>query len=254
MDNIIYYTIEKLVGRWTDSIITMNEEEYEKAKKIKKRRGSLVHKVPGVGIDLNKIEPQTKIKKNQMRDEYGYKEEDFILFYAAELNGNKNQQLLISVANNLRSKIPNIKLLLAGSGPLEDKYRSEVKKLNLSGNIEILGFRKDIKNLLMLSDIVVASSKREGLPVNIMEAMATGLPLVVTNVRGHKDLVNNEENGYVIELGNIEEFTDSIEKLFKDDELRKRFATKGIELVQKYSLENVLQEMQEIYMSYLGGR
>lgn len=245
---LIYYPIEKLAARWTDGLITMNEEDYKIAQKFKVRDNGLTHKVHGVGVDLNKFESQTIEKKNQTRKEYGYKEDDFILFYAAELNYNKHQDLLIDVVNILKDKIPNIKLLLAGSGTLENEYKEQVKQLGVGNNIEFLGYRGDIPNLLMLSDIAVASSRREGLPVNVMEAMATGLPLVVTNVRGHRDLVDDGENGYVIGVNDIEGFVKSIEKLHKDNELRHKLGRRGLELVQKYSLESVLKEMKSIYV------
>lgn len=247
---LIYYPIEKWLSKYTDCLITINEEDYNTAinKKFKAKEIKLVH---GVGVDLSKFQAQTIEKKLQMRKEYGYKEDDFILFYAAELNKNKHQDLLINVIKNLKDKISNIKLILAGNGALGDQYRGQAKELKVDSNIEFLGFRSDIQNLLMLSDIAVASSRREGLPVNVMEAMATGLALVVTNVRGHRDLVNNGENGYIVELDDIEGFAYSIKKLYVNENLRKQFGNKSIELVQNFSLDNVLKEMESIYVSAL---
>ncbi len=245
---LMYYPIERLAARWTDRLITMNEEDYCIAQKFKIRDNGIVYKVHGVGTDLNRFQPQTKEKKNFMRKEYGFKEQDFILFYAAELNYNKYQDLLIDMINILKDKIPTIKLLLAGTGPLKDKYEKKINDLGLSSNIKLLGLRSDVPNLLALSDVVVASSRREGLPVNVMEAMATSLPLVVTDIRGHRDLVNNGENGYVIGVNDIEGFVKSIEKLHKDNKLRHKLGRRGLELVQKYSLESVLKEMKSIYV------
>ena len=247
---LLYYPVEKWLSRYTDCLITINEEDYNIAisKKFKAKEIKMVH---GVGVDLNKFESQTIEKKIQIRKEYGYKEDDFILFYAAELNYNKHQDLLIDVVNILKDKIPNIKLLLAGRGTLENKYKEQVKQLGVGNNIEFLGYCSDIPNLLMLSDIAVASSRREGLPVNVMEAMATGLPLIVTDVRGHRDLVNNDENGYVVGINDVEDFAKSIERLYEDDELRNKFGRKGLELAQKYSLESVLKEMELIYVETL---
>ena len=248
---LMYYPIERLAARWTDVLITMNEEDYSIARKFKIRDGGSVYKVHGVGIDLNKFQPQTKEKKRIMRKEYGFKEEDFILFYAAELNHNKHQDLLINVVNILKDRIPNIKLLLAGNGPLEGQYKRQVEQLNLGRYVDFLGYRDDIPSLLAMSDVVVASSRREGLPVNIMEAMATGLPIVATDVRGHRDLIINGENGYIVGLDDIEGFAKSIEYLYKYKELRNKFGKKGIEIVQKYSLVNVLREMESLYKKLL---
>ena len=248
---LMYYPIERLAARWTDVLITMNEEDYSIARKFKIRDGGSVYKVHGVGIDLNRFQPQTLEKKMKVRKDYGYKKEDFILFYAAELNFNKHQDLLIKVVNILKNNIPNIKLLLAGNGPLEGQYKRQVEQLNLGRYVDFLGYRNDIPSLLAMSDVVVASSRREGLPVNIMEAMATGLPLVVTNIRGHRDLVRNGENGYIVELNNVEGFAKSIENLYKNEKLRERFGQKSIELIQQYSLESILKELKMIYIKFL---
>lgn len=247
---VLYYPIEKWLSRYTDCLITINKEDYNTAinKEFKAGDIKLVH---GVGIDLNRFQPQTLEKKMKVRKDYGYKKEDFILFYAAELNFNKHQDLLIKVVNILKNNIPNIKLLLAGNGPLEGQYKRQVEQLNLGRYVDFLGYRNDIPSLLAMSDVVVASSRREGLPVNIMEAMATGLPLVVTNIRGHRDLVRNGENGYIVELNNVEGFAKSIENLYKDEKLRERFGQKSIELIQQYSLESILKELKMIYIKFL---
>lgn len=243
---LIYYFIEKWLSRYTDCLITMNEEDYNIAK-TKRFKAKKIVKIHGVGVNLDNFEPQSKERKTSIRKEYGYREDEFILFYAAELNSNKHQDLLINIVKILKDRIPNVKLILAGSGPLENDYKEQVRELDLVSNVEFLGFRSDVKNLLMLSDVAVASSRREGLPVNVMEAMATGLPLVVTDVRGHRDLVKDGKNGYVIEQDNIEKFSKAIERLYKDRELRNKFGKRSIELVQGFSIENVMEEMKEIY-------
>lgn len=242
---ILYYLSEKWLSRYTDCLITINKEDYDIA--IKRFKSDKVKMVHGVGIELNRFQPQTIELKNKVRKEYGYKEDDFILFFAAELNKNKHQDLLINAVNILKKKIPNIKLLLAGTGPLEEQYKKQAHQLGMDFQIQFLGYRNDIENLLMISDIAVASSRREGLPVNVMEAMATGLPLVVTDIRGNRDLVNDGKNGYVINLDNVNEFVYSVDRLYNDDEIRKKFSVTSLELVKKYSLENVLKEMKFIY-------
>ncbi|MCD1161124.1 glycosyltransferase family 4 protein [Peribacillus frigoritolerans] len=248
---IIFYSMERIVAHFTDSIITMNKEDFNAAKKMKLKTNDSVYKINGIGVNLNKFTPQNLNKKNKLRMEFGYNQDDLILFYAAELNSNKHQDLLINAVKLLKSKIPNVKLLLAGNGDLRENYEEQVKKLGLQGNVEFLGFRKDIPELLSITDIAVASSRREGLPVNIMEAMAIGLPLVVTNCRGQRDLVIDGENGFVVGIDDYEDFANSIEKLYKLKQLRQQFGEKSIKLVKQYSLENVMKEMKDVYKNYL---
>jgi len=248
---IKYYTIEKLAGLWTDGIITMNEEDYNIAQKMNMRRKGSVFYVHGVGVDLSRFSPVYSTRKIKLRQEYEYATDDFILFYAAELNYNKHQDMLISAVKVLKTRIPNLKLLLAGRGNYREQYEKQVAELGLENNVKFLGFRKDISNLLKISDVAVACSRREGLPVNVMEAMATGLPVVVTDCRGQRDLVINGVNGFVVNPDDVEGFANHVEKLYRNKDLMYKFGEMNLTLVKNYSLENVLNEMREIYACYL---
>ena len=243
---LLYYPVEKILARYTDILITINNEDYENAMK-KRFKAKKIELIDGVGINLKKFRPQTIVEKNRLRNEYGYKEEDFILIYAGELNYNKNQSLLFKAIALLKEEIPEIKLLLAGTGDLLEDYQSEVSQLGIKQHVEFLGYRNDVPSLMLLSDIGVSVSKREGLPVNVMEAMATGLALVVTDCRGNRDLVVNGENGYVIEMDDADGFAAAISKLHDAADLRKTMAEHSLQLIEKYSIERVMEEMERVY-------
>lgn len=242
---LLYYPIEKWLAGYTDVLITINKEDYDLANKSFKAKQ--VEYVNGVGVNLNKFKPQIAEDKIQLRKAYGYKENDFILIYAGELNYNKNQGFLISAIALLKEKIPNIKLLLAGIGELLEQYKGQANTLGVINHLEFLGFRNDIPSLMLLSDIAVSSSRREGLPVNVMEAMASGLPLVVTNCRGNRDLVSDANNGYVIEIDDLDGFSQAIQKLYNSAELRKAMAEYSLQLIEKYSIEKVMEQMERVY-------
>jgi glycosyltransferase EpsD len=248
---LLYYPLEKLAARWTDGIITINEEDYNSARKLKLAKSNSIHRVHGVGVDLTKFQPKTMDMKAKLRKKYNYSENEFILFYAAELNRNKHQDLLINVVNLLKSKIKNIRLLLAGNGNLKEQYEEQVKKLGLQYYVQFLGYRRDIPELLKISDVAVASSRREGLPVNVMEAMATGLPLVVTNCRGQRELICDGENGFIVGIDDTEGFANAVEELYKSRETRRKFGKRSNEFSKSYSLDKVMQEMEEVYSTYL---
>ena len=246
---LLSYPIENWLSKHTDCLITINKEDYEIARK--KFKAKSIEFVKGVGVDLQKFVPQTSEKKKELRKGYGFNEHDFILIYAAELNYNKHQDLLIKAINVVRNRIPRIKLLLAGRGSYFNQYQQLVKKLHLEENILFLGQRDDIAGLMQIADLAVSSSRREGLPVNVMEAMAVGLPLVVTACRGNQDLVEDGVNGYVVGIDDLQAFAEAIEKLYDSEEIRKSFGEKSKKLVEQYSLNQVLPEMKEIYMRYL---
>lgn len=241
---IIYYPIEKICSRWTDTLITITEEDYKFAKK-KLRKVKQIEHVHGVGMDTERFEKDFTIEeKQEIKNKLGIKKEDTVFSYVAELNKNKNQILLIEVIKELKKENWNVKLLLVGDGPLKEQYDEYVKNSNLEDNVKILGIRKDINEILSVSDIYLASSIREGLPVNVMEAMYKGLPVVATDNRGHRELVKNNENGFI-----IKERCEMIEKIkiLKNKQNIQAFSKLGKEYANQYLLKNVLKRMEIVY-------
>ena len=212
---IIYYPIEKWLSRYTDCLITINQEDYDIAKrKFKAKQIELVH---GVGLDTSRLERDiSQDEKIRTRKDLDINEKDIVCTYIAELNKNKNQILLINAIKELKKKIPNIKLLLIGKGNLFELYEKIIKENNLEENIKLLGYRDDINELLSITDIYLASSLREGLPVNIMEAMYKGIPVIATDNRGHREIIENNKTGFII--NNQEELKEKVIELKKDNE------------------------------------
>jgi glycosyltransferase EpsD len=140
--------------------------------------------------------------------------------------------------------------LLVGDGPLSAQYEDQVSRLDLKDHVHFLEYRKDIPELLKLSDVAVSSSRREGLPLNVLEAMAMELPLVVTNSRGNRDLVWNAKNGFVVH-DDVGEFTDAILKLYQSREMREKFGLANRLRMEKYSLDTIMAAMKEIYEGLL---
>jgi len=249
---LLYYPVEKWLARYTDCLITINEEDYELARKKRFQAGS-IKKVDGVGVDINRFKPLAEEEKLALRQEYGFNEKDFIIICVGELNANKNQDLVIKAVKMLKEEIPDIKLLLAGRGDMEKQYRKMAEKLGVKDNVLFLGYRRDIPELLSISDVAVSSSRREGLPVNVMEAMATGLPLVVTDCRGNRDLVQNGENGFVVGINDAEGMAERIEALLVNKSLRVIFGDRSKDKINIYKIESILEEMSRIYKMVLGG-
>ncbi len=244
---LLFYPVEKHLSKYTDILITINNEDYLLAKKKFKKCKSIKY-VSGVGIDEEKFNFEMSInEKKEYRKSLNLGQNDFVMIYPAELNKNKNQLLLIKVMKKLVSKHSNIKLLLPGKDSYNGFYQNLVKKLKLEDNIKFLGFRTDIPKLLKISDLAVASSKREGLPVNILEAMYVGLPIVATNCRGHRELVINNQNGYLIDEEDSTMFANCICNLYKNKKTYDKFSKSNNEYIQKYLLPIVLKDMIEIY-------
>lgn len=250
---IIYYPIERYLSRHTDSLITINHEDFSLAINHRFRAKNIEH-IYGVGIDTEKFKPVDENRKLALRQSFGYQSDDFLLFNAGEFNKNKNQQFLIYAMKKLEKEQPNMKLLLAGEGERLEKCRHLAVKLGISHMVDFLGFRKDIEDILSICDLAVGSSYREGLPVNIMEAMSSGLPVLAVENRGHRDLIDHHKNGLILKKWNPDEFAQQV-KIFVDErDFRIQLGRNGRQMiVDRFSTTKVLAEKGRIYKTYMGG-
>ena len=195
---LMFYPVEWYLAKFTDTLITINNEDYERAKKKFGKRCKDIQYVPGVGVDPKKFEKKLSAKeKTSLRKKLGLKDSDKILICIGRLDKNKNQGLLIRAMCELTKTDLSYHLLLVGPDEINGAYHRLASRLGLDGNVHFLGFRKDIPELLQISDIAVSASKREGLPVNLIEAAMLGLPIVATNCRGNRD-VCRESNGRLL--------------------------------------------------------
>jgi glycosyltransferase EpsD len=250
---LIYYPIEKWMSKYTDCLITMNEEDFTLAKnKFEAKRVEYTH---GVGVRTDKFSKEIKEEDLiQLKSELNINENDFVIIYVAELIPRKNHYMLLECMKKIVKENKNIKLLLAGNGPLEEKYKEFIKENELCNNIYLLGYRLDIPELMKIVNIAVSVSKQEGLPVNVMEAMLSNLPAIVTNCRGNADLVENGKNGYVINIGDIEKLKEKIKILYNNKILSKQMGLEGNKMIDLYKVENVKKELEKIYESIIEER
>ncbi|MFB5086097.1 glycosyltransferase family 4 protein [Psychrobacillus sp. PGGUH221] len=246
---LIYYTIERLAARWTDGLITMNEEDYKRALTMGFEKDA-VHYVHGVGV-----KPLESIisaeEKKELRQLLDLSEDAVVISYVAEINKNKNHMFLLRNWRQIKETAPQAALLLIGDGELKEEIEHFIDANQLL-DVRILGYRTDVNDLLGISDIVSLLSHREGLPKSIMEAMSVSIPCVVSDTRGLRDLITHGENGYVIPHGNDHVLVETFISLLNDEEKRSKMGAAGYQNVEPYRLENVLKEYIEIYEDVLG--
>ena len=236
---MMFYPVEWYLAKYTDTLITINNEDYERAKKKFGKRCRDIQYVPGVGVDPKKFEKKLSIKeKHALRESLGLKDDDKVLICVGRLDKNKNQGFLIRAMKELVTKDKRYQLLLVGPDELNGKYQKLAEKLGVAGNVHFLGFRKDISELMQISDVAVSASKREGLPVNLIEAAMLGLPIVATDCRGNRD-VCEKCGGRVCSIENISRFVNDIRKAKKD--------IKRGGLIEEYEFSHVEERMLAIY-------
>ncbi|MBO5136228.1 MAG: glycosyltransferase family 4 protein [Clostridia bacterium] len=234
---MMYYPVEKLCARLTDVLITINKEDYNFARK--KIKAKLISYVPGVGIDVDKfknISIDVKAKKKEMN----IPENKKLLLSVGELDIFKNHETVIRAIKDM----DNVYYLVAGEGNLHQYLDGIIKELDLGDRVRLLGYRKDILELCAIADIFVFPSTREGLPVSLMEAMASSLPCVVTKIRGNTDLID-ESGGTFFEPRNVADCKKAIEKV-----LSKNLISMGeynANKVCSFGNQAVFCEMQSLY-------
>jgi len=245
---LLYYTAEKICSYLTDALITINTEDYELAKR--KMKAKEIIYTPGVGINTNRF-TNLNFNKEQKRKEMGISPSDIILLSVGELIPRKNHELIIRSLLKLNNK--NVYYYLVGSGKLDKYLKQLTKELNIETNVKFLGYRNDINELCNISDIYCFPSFQEGLPVALMEAMACGLPVVCSNIRGNKDLIQNGLGGFLCDP-NVDDFTNALNILIHDDKKRATMGSFNREYVKKFDIHIVDKMMRDIYKNVLGGK
>lgn len=242
---MLYYPIEKYLSKYTDCLITMNMEDYNIAKnRFQSKETIYTH---GIGLNTKKFEiAMTEKEKQELRQSLNLNLDDFVMIYVAELTPRKNHYMILNTMKELKEK-KNIKILLVGNGPYEDEYRKYIKENKMEENVIMLGYRIDVPKLMKIANISISTSRQEGLPVNVMEAMKSGLPDIVTNCRGNRDLIQNGKNGYVVELNDEKTLKEKILELYNNQELVSNMGENGEIMVKPFELENVIKELRGIY-------
>lgn len=245
------YPMEKLLAPMTDVLITINEDDHRMAQKHLSACGA-IEKINGIGVDLNRFRSHTLTDQERLdyRRSLGLNPEDFVITYVAELIQNKNQQALLKTLDLVKDSIPTAKLMLVGPDHEDGKLVEQAKQMGLQDRVLCLGWRSDVPALLRCADLYAASSRSEGLPLNIIEAMCSGLSVVALRNRGHCELIDHGHNGFLADQSDIQGLADSVIRLYRDPGLRRQITRQASEDVCRYDTEQVLAQLWAIYETY----
>ena len=240
---LIFYTAEKLCARYTDVLITINGEDHALAQK--KLRAGQVTLVPGVGIDLQTFGTCT-VDRAVKRASLGVPEAAPLLLSVGELNTNKNHAAVIRALADIKGAY----YVIAGKGALESHLLALAAEQGVSDRVKLLGYRTDVDELYACADLFVFPSYREGLSVSVMEAMATGLPVACSRIRGNVDLID-PQGGALFDPYSVKDCREAVVSL-----LQKDLAALGAynkEAVKSFSLEAVNAMLLQLYESATEG-
>ncbi len=204
------------------------------------------------GVDLSRFLPEMKTAAKISPT--GYRQGPVIGNIAA-LRDQKNQVTLIEAMPKVVSKIPDARLVIVGTGPLDKTLKTRVNELNLNNNILFLGHRTDIPELLHSFDVFVLPSLYEGLPLCLLESMAAGTPVIATDVYGNNEIIKHNETGFLVPPRDPESMANAITELLGNVRDMQRFANAGRQLVEeKYDLRKVCDNYRALYRSIENGK
>lgn len=237
---LIYYPIEKCMSRFTDKLITITEEDYSLALK---KFHCKVFRTHGVGVDEKRYTPVSIEEKQQLKKKLNYLGP--VILSIGELLPNKNQKMAILMMKQVTREYPSAILLIAGNGPEEQKLRSLVREQELEQNIRFLGYCTNLQDYQHISDVAVACSFREGLPLNIVESMLSNTPIVASINRGHSELIKENETGYLVHVDDVDDMAQKVCQILTND--TNRLVRNARSRALHYTYNSVKRELRDVY-------
>lgn len=237
---LLYYPVEKAMSKYTDILITINKEDYKRAKE--KFHAKKTVYIPGVGVDTAKFATyQLNTEEiSTIRQSVGCGENDILLLSVGELNKNKNHEVVIRAMRELGD---NVHYVIAGKGDLREYLEQLANECEVGNRVYFLGFVTNVSDWYKAADVLVFPSFREGLSLSLMEAMASGLPCVVSKIRGNTDLVDAE----YFDPSDSDSLVQCLMTFLTDSQKREQEGLHNKEKIKTFDFENVLSELQPLY-------
>ncbi len=242
MQKSVYVMLEKLMSRITASFITVSKSEFDLVKKLKIARDKKINIINnGVVIPIETVEENI------------FSREKLKLITISRFDYSKNTLLLIDILKELKkqNQIERFETIILGSGQDEKIFKQKLEQNRISSFVNLLGMVDNPSDYLKDTFCYISTSRWEGLPLGILEAMAIGIPAIATNVTGNKDVVQKGVNGFLYDLDKPEIAADYLLKLSGDKEMWKNFSQASRKIVEKkFSVEKMAAETKKVYSKF----
>lgn len=246
--NVIFLLLEKFAGLRTDHLFVINQDDLCFAQKAKIVPKESITFIRGIGVNPELYE-FNKIKRQLIRDELNVLDSTFLALHVAELNDNKNHEVVLNALSKFVSAYPNadFRYVIVGEGSKLERLQQMAKVLGVNAHVIFLGYRNDISSLISACDTLILSSKREGLPRCMLEAMCAKKPIIASNIRGCSDLLCSGA-GLLVEYNNIEQWHDAIYEMYSNPESRENMGLIGYSMIlNEYQEEKVINAVLNVY-------
>lgn len=246
--------INRFLGKRTDRVIAVSNSVRDY---VLGRDGLDPAKVIVVnnGVDITRFKPAANKEKVEARRSLGIEPEVELLGTVSRLSTQKGLSFLLKALASILNRSPDLKLIIVGSGSLEEELKDEAARLNITDSVRFLGARRDVPDILKALDIFVMPSLWEGFPRALLEAMATGLPVVAARVGGVADAIEDSVSGLLVEPTDVQGLAASISEMLNDSALAERLGKKAREVVEAdFSVSGMVDSMAKLYTEVLALR
>lgn len=241
---MIYYPIERYFSRMTDLLITITREDFKLANEKFHCKVAHMH---GVGVDGNRYFRVSNEEKLIMREKMGYTPTQKLVLCIGELNANKNQTMAIKAMHKVVEQFPDSLLVMAGNGPNEAFLKDFIRQERLENNVQMIGYVTNLQDYQHVVDVQVCCSKREGLPLNVVESMLSGNPVIASLNRGHRELIESGKTGYIVPVDDSDGMAEKVLLVLKDENMREYIENNALEFAQQFTFISVKKELERIY-------
>ena len=251
-NRLIFYNAEKMFAKWTDVLITINSEDYVNARRFRLKPGGQVFKIPGVGLDLEAFKPVSDEVRNSYRKNLGLSEDTFFLISVGEFSRNKNHASVIKMLSNMKKDGENFEHFhygICGDGYYRRELEELIKNAGLEEVVTLYGYQNPVQPFVGAADALIFPSRREGLGMAALEALAMGVPVIAADNRGTREYMINEENGYICPWDDVDGYRRNLEKVMalSGEELArmKEFCVKSVEPFDKRYVSLIMRGIYE---------
>ena len=243
---------DEITNRWSTHIIAVSQstrEYLEKAEHVASQRVTTIHN--GVDLKVYRPRPEHRIKARQ---QWRLPVEAFVIAGIGRLTYQKNFSLFLKVAAQVKERQPHACFVIAGTGDEELALKEQARELGIADAVHFLGYVRDMADLYPAMDMLLLTSRYEGLPITILEAMAMGLPIVSAKLDGVQEILVDDVDAALVPPGDAGGFVESVCKLIAYPELQLRYVDAARAKVQtEYSAEAMTRAVESVYLRYLEG-
>jgi glycosyltransferase involved in cell wall biosynthesis len=246
----IFICLERLAAQFTKRLIVVSS--YDKGKGLENGIGKESnYTIIRYGINKDEF----LLKDRSIKEELGIKDSDLVVGMVSCLKPQKSPQDFVRLAFQINQVLPQMKFILIGDGVLRYRVEKLVRRYNLQKNLILTGWRRDIPRILSAIDIFVLTSLWEGLPISVLEAMASAKPVVATHTGGIEEVIIEGKTGFLIPVRDVKKMSDRLIMLLKDGNLRKELGQNARDFLDgSYHLENMVNANQDLYENLVKDR